>query len=132
MNSIEIVSALSNDPDFLGCFSINHLPQYMIIKPAKVVINLDESWKEGSHWVGVFIDRNKAAIYFDSYGRQPPEAIETFIERNSNYWSYSKYKLQGDLSTKCGLYCIKFLKNVLITWIFSINSKIVQIQMIIN
>ena len=37
-------------------------------KKIGMVINLDEHWKRGSHWVGLYANIDKSQIYFfDSY-----------------------------------------------------------------
>jgi hypothetical protein len=37
-----------------------------------MVINLDESWKSGSHWVALYANLDKDQIYyFDSFGKKP-------------------------------------------------------------
>lgn len=96
---------------FGGVFPIDHLPLTLIAKPRSFIVNLDESWKPGSHWVVIYFPVNGPAYYFDSYGRYPPASIITFMERNSKFgWKYNIKKLQGDLSVRCGYYCIVFLK----------------------
>ena len=96
---------------FGGVYPIDLLPYTLIAKPRSFIINLDQSWKPGSHWVAVYFPVNGPAYYFDSYGRYPPHQIITFMERNSrNGWVYNIKKLQGNLSVKCGYYCIVFIK----------------------
>ena len=47
-------------------------------KKIGVIFNTDPHYKEGSHWVALFIDINKREIYyFDSYG----ERISKYINR---------------------------------------------------
>lgn len=96
---------------FGGVGPIDRLPVTLIAKPRSFIVNLDESWKPGSHWVAIYFPVHGPAFYFDSYGRYPPDAIINFMDRNSKFgWKYSIRKLQGDLSTLCGYYCIVFLK----------------------
>ena len=38
----------------------------------RIVFNLDPSYKPGSHWVAVYIDRNGLPEYFDFFGRPSP------------------------------------------------------------
>jgi hypothetical protein len=52
------------------------------IRKYALVINLDTHDKGGSHWVSMFVDLNKAGIYFfDSYGFKPETEIQKFMER---------------------------------------------------
>ena len=58
-----------------------------------MVINLDEHWKEGSHWVGLFSDLEKNQIYyFDSLGKKPLKRTRKFINKLSKYLYQKKYK----------------------------------------
>jgi Ulp1 family protease len=44
----------------------------------------DEDGKRntGSHWTALVIDDNKQAIYFDSYGLEPPKDITNMLKSN--------------------------------------------------
>ena len=47
-----------------------------------MVINLDEHYKSGSHWVGLFANLLKKKIYyFDSFAKKPEKRIRTFIKK---------------------------------------------------
>lgn len=106
-----IFKYMKKDLFFGGVGPIDRLPTTLITKPRSFIINLDESYKPGSHWVAVYFPINGPAYYFDSYGRYPPDRIINFMERNSKYgWIYNIKKLQGDLSQLCGYYCIAFLR----------------------
>lgn len=112
LTTYDINTKLKNHSGFKGTYPITDLPNFLLQKPAGLVINLDPRWEEGSHWVAVYIPSRGPAVYFDSYGRYPPEPIIALMERNSRYgWKHSTLKLQGDLSTLCGWYCIGFLKS---------------------
>jgi hypothetical protein len=57
-----------------------------------LVINLDEHWKDGSHWVGLFADLKKNQIYFfDSLGRKPIKRIRKYINKITKYLYNKKY-----------------------------------------
>ena len=103
----EISSFLRKARNFGGVYSIDNLPT-IISKPSSFIINLDASHKPGSHWTAVAFS-TRSAIYFDSYGRPPPDEILTFIERNSRQYEYSKLKYQGNDSTACGYFCMLFV-----------------------
>ncbi len=107
----DIYKHMKKDMFFGGVGPIDCLPTSLIIKPRSYIINLDESYKPGSHWVAVYFPVNGPAYYFDSFGRYPPDRIINFMERNSKYgWTFNIKKLQGDLSQLCGYYCIVFLR----------------------
>lgn len=112
LTTVDIYQALGKHPGFRGVYPISDLPTVLLPRPSSLVINLDERWKPGSHWTAVFIPLRGPAFYFDSYGRYPPEQIIGLMERNSrDGWIYNKLKLQGDLSTFCGFYCIEFIRH---------------------
>lgn len=57
-----------------------------------MVINLDEHYKNGSHWVALYADLNKNQIYFfDSLGRNPLKRIRKFINKITKYMYHKKY-----------------------------------------
>jgi hypothetical protein len=51
-----------------------------------MVINLDEHYKGGSHWVALYTDLKKNQIYyFDSVGSKPVKRIRSFINKILKY-----------------------------------------------
>jgi len=120
-------------PDFifLGAVPIDfdHLPLGIsnlnfdkLIKEGKtklgVIFNLDEHYKDGSHWVGLFSDLKKKEInFFDSYGIKPERRIMKFMDRISDYltsssdkplvrWNRKRHQY-GD--SECGVYSLSFV-----------------------
>ena len=91
-------------------YASDQLPKTPIPIPASMIINLDKSTQKGSHWVCVYIDVQKRAEYFCSYGLPPlrTEFID-FMKRNSNIWTHSTQPLQSYDSTVCGKYCAVYL-----------------------
>ncbi len=76
-----------------------------------MVINLDEHWKNGSHWVALYTDLSKNQVYFfDSVGKKPPKPVRKFINRITKYMYKKKYNKKlpiNDVISK-----IKKLKNI--------------------
>jgi hypothetical protein len=57
-----------------------------------IVINLDEHYKGGSHWVALFANLSTNQIYFfDSVGKKPRKRIKKFINKIIKYLYYKKY-----------------------------------------
>lgn len=57
-----------------------------------IVINLDEHYKQGSHWVALYTDLKKNQVYFfDSVGKPPQKRIRKFINRITRYIYQKKY-----------------------------------------
>lgn len=67
-----------------------------------IIFNLDEHYKNGSHWVASYIDLEKGDVhYFDSYGTRPEPRISAFLNRSEKY-----------LKQKCGKTNVGYNKNV--------------------
>jgi len=83
-----------------------------------IVYNLDPHYKNGSHWVANFINiPAKTCYYFDSYGMEPPQQIERFMqwltiqEPNMKLgWNGRRFQRSN---TECGMYCLYFLDRML-------------------
>lgn len=94
-----------------------------------IVVNIDESNKQGSHWQSIFITRNNRKCYFfDSYGYAPTNPyIKRFIINNSNTITWNKRQLQSYYSYSCGEFCCMFAysmaKNKAFTCFFNQFNK---------
>ena len=112
LSTIDIENYLRRYSEFKGVFANDQLPFALWEKPFGIVINLDPSWKYGSHWVAVFAPTYGPGLYFDTFGTEPQNSILSFIERNcKNGYKFNHSIYQGDLSIKCGHYCILFLES---------------------
>jgi hypothetical protein len=64
-----------------------------------MVINLDEHYKTGSHWVSLYFNLIKSQIYFfDSVGREPEKRIRKFINKITKYLYKKKYGIKLPLN----------------------------------
>lgn len=113
MNNWEISKIMRHLPStknrFIGVFSADKIPTNIALYtlPCCFIANTDPSWKSGSHWVAVFIDKNGHIEYFDSYGRRPMSPrMKKFCGR---HYQYNPYMIQTVFSTLCGHYCIFYL-----------------------
>ena len=87
-----------------------------------VVFNLDEHYKSGSHWVGLYADIKIGHIYFfDSYGIIPEERIRKFVRRIVRYceniglqpiykYNHVRHQYEG---SECGVYSLNFIISLL-------------------
>lgn len=87
-----------------------------------IVFNLDEHYKNGSHWVALYSDLDKGHIfYFDSFGVPPNDRINTLMRKHARFLTkqqgfnlagirseYNKVQHQKD-NTECGVYSMNFL-----------------------
>ena len=83
-----------------------------------IVFNLDKHDEPGSHWVALYGDLKKNDIYyFDSYGLEPPNEIEIFMNRmqeegkklNRNIDLYYNDIRHQFKNSECGVYCLNFI-----------------------
>ena len=80
-----------------------------------VIFNIDPHYKEGSHWVAMFIDVRKEGIYyFDSYGERIPHKINKFgkdvIQQGKrlklNFEFIKNKKRHQYKESECGMYSL--------------------------
>ena len=74
-----------------------------------LIINLDHSNNQGTHWVCLII-QGKNAIYFDSFGAIPPKEVISYCKGLK--LGYSSYIVQNLKSEACGWYCIALLHYI--------------------
>jgi len=108
-------------------------------KIVTLVINLDEHYQSGSHWVGLYMDLSKYQIYYiDSVGKKPIFKIKKFITKAFKYMYQKKFNKQFKMrsvkkstdelneidirynnlqhqykNTECGVYSIYFILELL-------------------
>ena len=109
LTNFEIQEYNQNEPRFNGVFSRDNLPKK--IKNVSYVINLDEYADIGTHWIGLFYNRNEI-VYFDSFGvEHVSEEIKIFVE-NKNIKA-NIFQVQANNSVMCGYFYIGFIDFML-------------------
>ena len=104
LTNFEIQDYYQNEPRFNGVFSRDNLPKK--IKNVSYLINLDEYADVGTHWIGLFYNRNEI-VYFDSFGVEHfSEEIKKFVG-NKNIKA-NIFGVQANNSV-CGYFCIGFI-----------------------
>jgi hypothetical protein len=98
-NDFIFLGALPYDFEDINIFGISKLNFEELEQQNKhkigMVINLDEHYKGGSHWVSLYVDLEKYQIYFfDSVGKKPYKRIRKFINKILKYLYYKKYNQQ--------------------------------------
>lgn len=84
------------------------------------VFNLDPHFKDGSHWVGLFVDLQpsvRKVYYFDSYGIKPPQQIAKFMRsltlqdhKLTLEYNARRFQFKG---SECGMYSLYFIISML-------------------
>ena len=114
LTNFEIQEYYQNEPRFNGVFSRDNLPNSIrpkglgsAVKNGAYVIDLDEYYDIGTHWVALYVN-NKTVTYFDSFGVEHiPKEIMKFIARKKIIANI--YRIQAYDSIKCGYFCIGFI-----------------------
>ena len=116
MNSFSLRRFINNDV-YMNNANIKILScdELMIISmsyPFLCIVNTDERYLPGKHWICIYIDENKYCIFWDSLGL-PPHSYKKyfmqFIDRYCEGYCYLNEPLQAKNTQTCGLYCLYFL-----------------------
>jgi len=79
-----------------------------------MVINMDPSWKSGSHWVALYVSVPDRSIeYFNSTGRTPPKCVSSFMRGIRSILpglSIKINRIQHQFAdTECGMYSVIYI-----------------------
>ena len=91
---------------YKGIYPIDTVPHSISI-PSLFVVNLDPSYKAGSHWVVLFYRNDSMVEYFDSRGIKPPNEFTKNLFSKRHYL-YNTKRLQDYNTDTCGLYCLYY------------------------
>ena len=103
LTNLEIQKYYQNKLRFNGVYSRDNLPDK--INDGTYVINLDEYFDIGTHWI-VLYALNNNVTYFDSFG---VEHIPKEIKRFTDNKNVQTYRTQGYDSVMYGYFCIGFI-----------------------
>ena len=91
---------------FSGVYAFDQTPQ-IIRFPSSMIINLDPSYLQGSHWVSLCINADGVGFYMDSFGRIPTNI--DIIRQYCTKWRFNNRQIQPISSLLCGEYCLYFI-----------------------
>ena len=113
MLSSEINEIMKTDSTFLGCYPKDRLPQIESITfPKKLILNTGRASSAGEHWVALILTR-KICFYFDSFGLEIIDRnILEYLQTHYRKYTFNNICIQDPHSSKCGEFCIGFLKLV--------------------
>ena len=115
LTNFEIQKNYKNESRFNGVYSRDNLPK---IKDGAYIINLDEYFDIGTHWVALYVNsnnnnNNNNVTYSDSFGVEYiPKETKTFINRPLSCASQNKniktniFRIQAYDSIMYGYFCI--------------------------
>ena len=96
---------------FQGVYPSDLLPASVSHYPALFIANVDTIDNPGSHWVAFHFTEEQEGEFLDSYGSPPSKysgTITTFLNNNSNQWTFNTVTLQNIYLKVCRHYCLYF------------------------
>ena len=109
LTNFEIQKYYHNEPTLNVVYSRDDLPKE--IKDGAYVINLDEYFDVGTHWIALY-STNSNVTYFDSFGVEHiPKKIVKFINNESTQTNI--FGMQAYDSIICGYFCFGFINFML-------------------
>ena len=114
MNSRQLCWILSGDKftklTFRGVYAIDEMKSIKFVSyPSSFVINLDPSYKPGSHWAAVYFDKNGVGEYFDSFAHYPLNEVVHFLRLHAKGWQYNSMQVQELYTTTCGQFVVFYI-----------------------
>ena len=116
LNSFKVIKPLSNFDIIEKCIELNiknFKGVFMrdeikgsVSNDESLILNIDDSTGDGTHWTCLF-SKNGKCLYFDSYGFEPPIAIQKYCGVKDRL--YNSFKIQAPNEIICGHYCIYVL-----------------------
>lgn len=104
-----------------GIYALDTIPA-IVQPPVALIVNLSPSYREGTHWVTLYINSRRRGFYFDPLAQPPSKPLVHFLQRNCKVYHVNDIQYQADHSLLCGMFCIVYLyfkvRNV------NINSKL--------
>ena len=103
---LEEMIKLLGIPNYRGYYMKDDLVN---IKPKKyecLLVNLENHNQQGSHHTALY-KKDNMKIYFDSFGKAPPEAVIKYMGKNSIICS--SFQIQPIKSDFCGEFCVLVL-----------------------
>jgi hypothetical protein len=83
-----------------------------------IILNTDPHYKEGEHWIAMFINiKQKYIIYFDSNGNTPPPQVTKLIDNITKQGKQIGIEFDvlinelehQQTDSECGMYCLYFI-----------------------
>lgn len=115
MNGYRIEHLLSLDvytaPMYSGISSVDlPLPELKKTGPSLMILNTAPSYTQGEHWCAVyFTSEDGTCEFFDPYGHSPDfYSFTSLLLTKCKKIIYNQKRVQGNLSTTCGLHCLFF------------------------
>jgi hypothetical protein len=111
LSNIDLENKLKGKKGFAGVFSVDTLPP-LPKTGMSLIVNLEPSTMEGSHWVAVYITE-KHVVFFDPFGLSGPHLLNVWMRKMKKPIIYNNSQLQDINSQRCGEYCFYFVNEMI-------------------
>ena len=109
----DLLYILKNQPNFLGVFSANQIPNIRFTRTfVSFIVNLDNSNERGSHWIGIRVNFSKLEIY-DSlgfkkrlWGKNSSHFLNYITKMRKTHKIYTTPVIQSPFTLICGLFAL--------------------------
>ena len=106
MSNLKIDEILKHNENYIGTYSKDNVP--ILKNNQSIIINLQNSDKNGAHWVSYKKNDNKI-FYFDSYAVSfLPDIIKN--QYPNHKFIFNIYRVQSIDSNQCGRFSILFIE----------------------
>ena len=96
---------------FLGVYPCDAHPK-IPKKNFSIIFNTGKKDSDGEHFIAISVS-NKKAFYFDPFGERPANAdIIKFLSSLERTFTWNKIKIQHEVSSFCGFYCLAYLVSL--------------------
>jgi hypothetical protein len=114
MNTQQIEAILYSHKDsknyFKGCYPCDSVPN-IFNYPASCVVNNDDKYGPGEHWVAIYYENPHKLYYFDSLNIDPNPCLAKNLNKYKKIIK-NNARLQSLYSDVCGFYCIFFIIHI--------------------
>ena len=115
MKASQLWCAVGCDPSLqsrvIGVFAKDTLPTLTPSLRAKgvgLIVNTENSTREGRHWIAMYVRRNEAVL-FDSLAEPVHDVFDRYLKSYARSYQRNIQPLQSADSSECGFYCLYFL-----------------------
>ena len=108
LTNFEIQKNCQNEPRFNGVYSRDNLSK---IKDGAYIINLDECFDIGTHWIASYASNNNVTFFDVFEVEHIPKEFKTFINKSTIVTNI--FRIQECDSIMCGYFCIGFIDFML-------------------
>ena len=115
LSGYDIISAIRRHGDkatreaFDDVYSIDKLPFAIPHYPFFMIVNMQTHNLPGSHWIAIYVSRERRGEIFDSLALAPPQVIMRWLHQFTRSVTRNSLSYQHPLSDTCGAFALYFV-----------------------